>query len=674
MLTKDDFYEMYENNTFIDYYVNNSIKENIANADLYTGFIDYLDRDLKLLKNKSGWDDFFVPFAKIIKLLFFINEYIESYEQLIVGQSPEEKNWFRLGPYALNLVEKHLETFDTNGNNEYLNILTKLVSSRSISIEQKKIVKAYRDLFFEGGKASSKEAVRLENLLSKHLKKFEKNLNALWNRDTAVFVPEDKKFKVSGIDKEFLSVAWQNAKKRDLSGWLFYTADFQTESLLKTAKNRVFRKSIYEAFKKLNTDERANHSNEKNLRNILLIKNKQAKELKGKNSYAELVSSNYVLNTPKKIYQYLDGVEREIQPMVDNIFKKIHNLAEADNIKNFKPWDIYYYFNKMKDQEINKTKTNFSDYYHFDSFVDKLFSFIKKEFSIDFQFLSEEKISGSSVYKYAIEDPISKKRGYLILAPFENTLNPQEKRIAGNDYLSGKEDFPAVEFIRFDFNKNKVLRFYDVRVLLHEFGHFLHSFYMKNNDYFLQNSLISWDLVEVPSIFFENMAYDFDFMQKMSSHHITGNKISKKMLKDEIQNDLYEMTFDLSCNLKKYNAQMWLHDVFNEKIKETPSKLLNEKIGDDSIIFNITASNSMLDDNHLADYSSSGYVYFYSENVANQLLKKYKDSFKYVYTKIFNSNKDEDLKILLNKSVDLNRVDLEAFLTKGVKKIKVAGI
>jgi hypothetical protein len=76
----------------------------------------------------------------------------------------------------------------------------------------------------------------------------------------------------------------------------------------------------------------------------------------------------------------------------------------------------------------------------------------------------------------------------------------------------------------------------------------------------------------------------------------------------------------------------------------------------------------------LTDYSSSGYVYFYSENVANQLLKKYKDSFKYVYTKIFNSNKNEDLKVLLNKSVDLNKVDLEAFLTKGVKKIKVAGI
>ena len=665
--TKKEFSDLYNNNQLIDYYINCSMEEKFASADNLAKFFCQLKNDLISLKGQTGWNDFFVPFKKIYTNLYFFASFVNEYTNFLNNNKEKNvENWLRLYPYALDV----LSVIDKPENYVVFKQKMEDIISSDCDLDKKEIIKNWLSGFSSD---LGKEEGTFNTTLDTIIKKFSKNLSAIWNKNYAIFVPGDKRYKVSGLNKSLLSLGSACAKDMGKDGWLFYVSAGGVDQLLSCAKNRAFRKSVYEAYKKLNTDARVFYSNDQNLRKIILLKQRFAKELYGKESYSDLVFSNYVLNEYDKVSSYLDVVENTMSSVHNNIMEKVVELAKNNGINELKPWDVNYYLDKVKKLEKINGSSDFSNYYNFDVVLKNIFKFIKKEFSINFEVIKKELIDASNVYTYKISDEKIGHSGYFLISPDASSImSPHQMSMCQYQDFGDGVYAPSVQMIVLDIDKNKKMNFSDVTVLMHEIGHFLHAFYFNKKDQFSVEGMISNDLIELPSIFFENFCYDVDFMQKISSHNVTNQKITKKALKDEIQNNLFSSSYNLYANVKKYKAQIYLHKFYTKETKMSVQEFVDQKISDSAFMFNFNADDCLLSSDHLKDYSASEYVYLYAGNIANKMFRHFKNNIKYVYTDIFNSN-FVPIKDILKDHVDLNTVDFDLFLKKGLN-VKVAGL
>ncbi len=641
-----------------------------------------MHENIKAIENEEEitWESFFIPFKKfVLSVEFFVN-HLDYYDVVTNGikkyDYPELEEFERvkeiLNEIILNDKIKDLICYLANNEND----------------ERKIILQVWLNDFFslilEDDKR--KKYHSLKHKLETEVELFSKNLSLTSKQDNILFIPKKDYFKLDGLNKMFINIGETNAASlgRRGEGCVFIIEDGTVSLFLKILKNRQLRKTLYQKHKKLCS---ANNKNNEVLKKIISLK-QRISLLYGKKNYAELVLSNYLLSDIKSVYSYLERIENNLSPYLENILCKMRSLAKKNKIV-LQHWDMLYYYELASgefkaENNIKNFDKEFSCFFPFEKAITNVFKFIEKTFYLSINEVNRVVINKELLIRYLIKDLKSNRETYLEVSPYssDEKINPFQVNKSDFQNLTNKEYIKGVILLSLSFDgsykEDALLSFKDICILLHELGHALHSFFINNKDCKLGNSYTSWDLIELPSQLMEEMAFNYEFLYQISDKQ--NGIFSKKLFYQILEYEQVEKIYSLHEEITKHKALLWLYENFKIHSKKAPQELIDEVSHNKYGIYNILLDEFMSETNHLSDYAPASYIYLFTGILANKIINKEseyfqgKTDFRLWYENIFNEQEvvDTKLKDVLIKVLNIEKVDIVKYIKKG-HNIKLFG-
>lgn len=667
-ITKLDLIEEFSNNTIWDKLFRVNFNNTEYWKEEFDGFNKFLQSEIVEIVNQPiSWKTTYVRFKKVVSVCKYISTYLGMYGEIHFNNKKQVGN-------LLGNVQATIDNF-LNGcwTNTALIAKFKSLTTLKLTAAKKEIHEAWISNFFQDGEDldTKKHYTKISRKLQGHINTFlENNQQLQTGLKNWVFVPNTKFSILFGIQEDVLSTAAQNAKNVGKDGWLFIITEATTYNIIRECKNRQFRQRVYKKYQKINHTGAFTFENGEVLKDILSQKHKIA-QLMGKKNYAELVLSKYMMNTPKEAYTYLDKIEKALLPTIGNIEQEIKSLAKLDNIADLEAWDVPYYFQRINAQK-NAYKYKFEEYFCFEEVLPKLISFFEEKFCLSIEKTDFKGVNNKDTMCYRIEDKKSERHGYIILSPYNNPKKGTcyQLDILKSDTIENDVIIPHIQYIDLLISKGKNNRsqmsFYDMFTTLHEFGHAFHSFFDPIDDQMNKTVKMSWDLIEMPSQFLEHLVYDYDILSGFSAHFKTGEAMSYDFFLKVIENQQFFDAYHTYCNIQTYKTQLWVHENFRPYSGKNLQEMVESKLAKKGIIYNIAKDDYMTYNDYNLDYGPSGYIYLYSAQLAYQLFEKKPKNLRKIFTHTFNSDKKQDLKAHMEKNFDLDKIDIQKFIRKGL--------
>ena len=204
-------------------------------------------------------------------------------------------------------------------------------------------------------------------------------------------------------------------------------------------------------------------------------------------------------------------------------------LITLDNLL-YKPWDLGYYSEKLRQQRYNISQEELRAYFPLDKVLTGLFSIVNRLFGLHFKPVENADIWHPSVRCYTMLDSQNQVCSYFYIDLFAR----QNKRGGAwmDEYCSRRRlsdetlQIPVAYLIcNFQAPVEKMpslLTHEEVQTLFHEFGHSLQHM-LTRVEYAAVAGIngIPWDAVELPSQFLENWAWEKESMPYISEHYLT---------------------------------------------------------------------------------------------------------------------------------------------------------
>ncbi|EKX40505.1 hypothetical protein GUITHDRAFT_75461 [Guillardia theta CCMP2712] len=187
-------------------------------------------------------------------------------------------------------------------------------------------------------------------------------------------------------------------------------------------------------------------------------------------------------------------------------------------------------------------------------------------------------------------------------------------------------------------SQEPLLSFGELEMLLHEFGHALHSIVGRTRYQHLNGTRISMDVVEIPSSLMEYFARDPDFIQSFAKHNITGESIPKHILDCVLQENSRFSVLETVQQIIYALVDLHLHthnnEVGNTRMDTSgwSRKVAYEATGEKRYIRYIEDCDWHASLSHLGMYGSNYYSYLWCKVIAS-----------FIWKHVFERNKSQPL-------------------------------
>ena len=421
-----------------------------------------------------------------------------------------------------------------------------------------------------------------------------------------------------------------------------------------TCEDRGLREKMFKAY-----SSRGNNGNEYDNKelclSILKLRAEKAK-LMGFRNFAEYQLDNKMAKTPEIVDAFLGKImaaasaksKKEVADMQAAMNKDIAAglLPLGTRIK---PWDWFYYAEKVRKAKYNLDEELTRPYFQCDSVRKGVFDVANRLYGVNFEKLEDIPTYNSSAVKYKLTDsdgkligifygdyyPRDTKRG----GAWMNNFREQYRNAAGEDvrpiivnicnFTPPTDSLPSL------------LTVDEVETMFHEFGHALHGFLSKCNYRSVSGTNVARDFVETFSQFNENWAFLPEILATYAKHYET-----KEIIPDSLVNKIN--------NAKKFNqgfmtAELCAASILDMKWHELSLESL-ENIDIASFESEVCKNIGLIEEiiprykttyfNHIfnSGYSAGYYGYLWSEVLD-------KDAFEYFESKgVFNPEVAEAFK------------------------------
>jgi oligopeptidase A len=409
--------------------------------------------------------------------------------------------------------------------------LFKKIEQISTTDAEAKTVVAHevRDFILSGVKLPQKEKQRMEKIsleLSELSNNFSQNLLDATNAYELII--EDKK-DVEGMPQSDLDAA-----KEELNGKTIYKFTLQIPSYLAYmtyGPNREYRKELSKAY-----STRA-PENADVIDHILALKQEKAKLL-GFESYAHYALETRDASTQEEVIGFLNDLADAALPQAGNELEELKVFAkDLDGIEDLAGYDVGYYSEKLKKKKFNFDDTMTKPYFEQNRVLEGLLDIVSELFDVTFKPVNVPTwhtcVKPFDIFE---GDALSGRIYFDLEARKEKRggawMNDWETHFIDNN---GKKHL-ASAFIVCNFspatNENpSLLRHDDVVTLFHEMGHAIHHLFGKCHERSVSGiNGVAWDVVEFPSQFLENFAYEAAILKRFGFHYETQEPISDTLL------------------------------------------------------------------------------------------------------------------------------------------------
>lgn len=613
-------------------------KENIAKLD---DFLHFLVEELKVCVKTYKKISFFSEYQKIYYSHNAIYQFLYYYQDIF--NLPIENN------KKINKVNDTLQILDNNLYSSKIHkIFQNILESGSLSEFEKKSIE-----FFIKEKFSTIAQTQKLNLMSL-VEQFEKNIKKTHSQKQHGIVIYDHEL-LDGLPPEDIDQDKKDYTTLYGKGDGFFinigASNYAALMHLRKLKNRNLRKKVFMKFSRLQTNYHNTNSNETLINKIFNQKNKIAKK-HGYSNYAELVIKDFALSKCDEVIGYLENVINSVTPVANKMILEIKNLALKDGITKVEAWDTPYYATKLL-QDVEKQ--SLSKHFEFNSVFEKIMEYISNSFGIKISKL-ENKIN-KNLLNYKLEK--DGKTVYWLV----NHNNDNNACCYANNLLSPLNDRDGLSLISFTFGTKledtRFLSIEDVSTVLHEIGHALHFFCLKNDEPELRFNNVGWDMIETPSQVFELLAYDVEFLVKLSNP-VAGTPVSIQELNEvlDYKKSVREWEVYKSAVCGKLYFEMFYH--YNRNNTKKCINKLHNFCKETGMVYNFYREDYMTSVDFSTDYGPVQYIYMLNRQIAASLLKDLsnnKITMKELFENIFAANGEEKL----SKNI-LNYVDLDSLV------------
>ena len=339
---------------------------------------------------------------------------------------------------------------------------------------------------------------------------------------------------LEGLPQQVLERASGDARRRDRQGWLL-TLDYPTyDAVMRYADKRGLRESFYKAWVIRGSDQCGNPDwdNTDNIEAILALRH-EAAQLVGFDTYAEYSLATKMADSTNEVIDFLRELADRTRTAAE---KEVAEVAEFAGIA-IRPWDYPYWLEKLKQKKHAISNEQLRQYFPVRTVIDGLFALAEKLYGIRLESYDGVEAWHEDVGYFSVHD----QRGALIGSFYTDLYARAGKRSGAwidecviRKNLNGHATLPVgylvCNFPPPDETSTSLISHDDVVTLFHEFGHMLHHL-LTRIDYPSVAGIngVPWDAVELPSQFMENFAWNFDVLERCSSHTDSGEALPRAL-------------------------------------------------------------------------------------------------------------------------------------------------
>ena len=399
----------------------------------------------------------------------------------------------------------------------------------SDALEQRVLDLEIRDFKLSGAELNESDKKRLEEInlrLSELSNQFSQNLLDATNEFELIITdPKD----IEGLPQNDIEAA-----KFEEDGKVKYRFTLQMPSYIAYmtyGPNRAYREELYRAY-----NTRA-PQNQEVIDELLKLKLEKAKLL-GFSSYAEYALQTRDAANEDDVIHFLMELLEQSRPQAIKEVEQLKEFAkELDGIEDFASYDTAYYSEKLKAKLFDFDESQTKPYFELERTLSGMLDVVSTLFNVSFT-KANTPTWHESVKVYDIEE-----NGKTIARIYFD-LEARESKRGGawmhnwqSHFKDTKEQehlasaFVVANFAPSSTEQPSLLRHDDVVTLFHEMGHAIHHLFSKVEHRSISGiEGVSWDVVEFPSQFLENFAYEEGVLKNFAYHYQTNEPIPKELL------------------------------------------------------------------------------------------------------------------------------------------------
>lgn len=487
------------------------------------------------------------------------------------------------------LAQKLSPILSEHGNNITLNeklfervkAVYENVDKNSLTKEQQRLLQDSYDSFVRNGANLNEEDKQKYRQLTSELGvlslQFSQNKLKDLNAFTLHITDEAE---LEGLPESAVDAAKEEAKSRNLEGWVFTLQAPSYGPFLTYSAKRELRKQMYMAYNTICT-----HDNENNNLNIvkqIVNHHREIAQLLGYKTYADYSLVKRMAQNSETVYNLLNQLLEAYKPTAKKEVEEVRKMAKeltGDEQFELQPWDFGYYSNKLKERDYNINSEMLRPYFELSKVKKGVFGLATKLYGISFKLNKDIPVYHPDVEAYEVFDKDGK-----YLAVLYCDFHPRKSKKSGAWMTSYKEQWidkngvnsrphvsVTMNLTKPTAEKPSLLTLGEVETFLHEFGHSLHGMFANTKYKSLSGTNVYWDFVELPSQFMENYAVEKDFLNTFAFHYQTGeplpDELIQRIVKSRNFNVAYACLRQLSFGLLDM-AYYTKETAFDDDVKE----------------------------------------------------------------------------------------------------------
>lgn len=445
---------------------------------------------------------------------------------------------------------------------------------------------------------------------------------------------------LEGLPTQALQLALENAKKRNLEGYLL-TLDYPSYSAsIRFLKNRDLRRQMHEAHVTRASDIGPNAGkwdNTEIINQILAVRHEMAQLVDFEN-YAEYSLATKMAKKSAVVLKFLHDLAAKSKPYALKELQEVAAIAKKlDNIDTLEAWDIAFYSEKLQEATFHFTEEDLRAYFPIDNVLTGLFTVVNKLYGITVEENKQIEVWHPDVHFFSIYDKENNLRGGFYIDLYARTHKRdgawmdecRVRRRLREDHLQYPVAYLTCNFMPPLDNQRALLTHDEVITLFHEFGHCLHHM-LTTVDYAGVAGIngVEWDAVEFPSQFLENFCWEKEALMLLAKHYQTGEPLPEELYKKMTAAKHFQTGLQMVRQLEFSLFDFRLHLEFEPNKKQQVQTILNEVRQETAVVKTPAFNRFQHSFAHIfsGSYAAGYYSYKWAEVLSADAYAKFKEN------------------------------------------------
>jgi oligopeptidase A len=354
---------------------------------------------------------------------------------------------------------------------------------------------------------------------------------------------------LAGLPDDVKAAAADIAQQKGLQGWAFTLHFPSYYPVMQYSENRALRRLMYEAYitrsSELGTqfgEGKADWDNTQNMLEQLRLRDEEARML-GFANFAALSLAPKMANTVDEVDRFLTDFAIKSKPYARRDWDELCAFAKSKLglVDGVEPWDMAFASERLKQSRYAFSENELKQYFPLPKVLEGLFSVIQTLFNVKIE-SANLPTWHPDVQSFAVKDLSGNLRAYFYLDPY---ARPGKRGGAWMDDARGRRELPNGEIqipvaylvcnfappVKVDGElRQPTITHDDVITLFHESGHGLHHLLTQVSALGVSGiNGVEWDAVELPSQFMENFCWEWEVLERMTSHVETGKPLPREL-------------------------------------------------------------------------------------------------------------------------------------------------